>query len=211
MSYRCVATSIGGFVQQLAVCYMRHGYWFYVTGSIPSRKNPSSIDQKLIQKYGIDLSKYTRARKKRNGQASIQYLRYDRFFLLAATHGHHHFFEEEGKNFRDARRYPIHFHGYSIGWRAGHPRVSIERSTYKDLKAYFLELALHRKADRLAAELHALPYEPYAPVRSQLLCILRAVNRSRKKAGFKAVPSSCLRFKRHIYRPFEPYLVEENP
>jgi len=80
---------------------------------------------------------------------------------------------------------------------------------YKDLKAYFLELALHRKADRLAAELHALPYEPYAPVRSQLLCILRAVNRSRKKAGFKAVPSSCLRFKRHIYRPFDPYSIDE--
>jgi hypothetical protein len=40
---RYLATSISGFVQQLAVSYLPHGYWFYVTGAgginlvVPSR------------------------------------------------------------------------------------------------------------------------------------------------------------------------------
>ncbi len=32
MEYRCVATSVAGFVQQLVSCYLPHGYWFYVSG-----------------------------------------------------------------------------------------------------------------------------------------------------------------------------------
>ncbi len=32
MEYRCVAGSVAGFVQQLASCYLPHGYWFYVSG-----------------------------------------------------------------------------------------------------------------------------------------------------------------------------------
>src|SRR5690606_6094690 len=32
MKYRCVASSPEGLVQQVAVCYLRHGYWWYVTG-----------------------------------------------------------------------------------------------------------------------------------------------------------------------------------
>ena len=41
------------------------------------------------------------------------------------------------------------------------------------------------------------------PIRGQLLCILRAVNRARKVAGFEPVPNTCLRLNRRIYRPFE--------
>ena len=45
MKYRCVTTSIRGFIQQLATCYLRHGYWWYVTGTIPEHKEPEQIDQ----------------------------------------------------------------------------------------------------------------------------------------------------------------------
>jgi len=41
MQYRCVATSLAGFLQQLTVSYLSHGYWFYVTGCIPDGKDPS--------------------------------------------------------------------------------------------------------------------------------------------------------------------------
>jgi len=34
MNYRCEATTIEGFVQQLAVSYIANGYWFCVTGLI---------------------------------------------------------------------------------------------------------------------------------------------------------------------------------
>lgn len=65
-------------------------------------------------------------------------------------------------------------------------------------------MALHRSAERLGAELTRLPFEPYAPIRRQLLTVVRAVNRERKRAGFELVPRSCLRFVRRVSRPFEP-------
>jgi hypothetical protein len=55
----------------------------------------------------------------------------------------------------------------------------------------------------MAHEFSKLPFEPYAPVRQQLLIILRAVNRARKAAGLEPVPWTCIRLKRRIYRPFE--------
>jgi glycosyltransferase involved in cell wall biosynthesis len=60
MQYRCEATSVEGFVQQVAVQYLRHGYWFYVSGRIPAGKDPRGVDQKLIDKYGIAVSESTR-------------------------------------------------------------------------------------------------------------------------------------------------------
>ena len=38
MSYRYIATTPAGLVQQVAVSYLRHGYWWYVTGRIPAMK-----------------------------------------------------------------------------------------------------------------------------------------------------------------------------
>ena len=60
MQYRAVATSVEGFVQQIACCYLRHGYWFYVTGQIPAGKDPLLVDAKLIAKYGVAVSESTR-------------------------------------------------------------------------------------------------------------------------------------------------------
>ena len=51
MQYRAVTTSVEGFVQQIACCYLRHGYWFYVKGRVPDGKLPEAIDQKLIDKW----------------------------------------------------------------------------------------------------------------------------------------------------------------
>ncbi|MCA9439140.1 MAG: hypothetical protein KC978_25370, partial [Candidatus Omnitrophica bacterium] len=55
----------------------------------------------------------------------------------------------------------------------------------------------------LSRELWRLPFEPYAPVRRQLLCILRAVNKKRKEAGYEVLPQSVLRFKRWRGKVFE--------
>jgi len=81
-------------------------------------------------------------------------------------------------------------------------QVRIEREELKRLKAYFTELTVHRRADALASELSALPFEPYAPVRRQLRAVLRLVNRSRRAAGFAPVPFEALRFRRRIVKPF---------
>ena len=61
MEYRCEVTSVAGFIQQLAVAYVGRGYFFYVIGEIPEGKDPRSVDQKLIAKYGLGIGKTARA------------------------------------------------------------------------------------------------------------------------------------------------------
>jgi hypothetical protein len=202
--YRHEATSLEGFLQQLAVCYVGRGYWFYVTGFIPLEKDPGSVDRKLIDHYGIDISKWARARRKQSGIASIQYLRYRRFFVLLATQGTHRFFSDEAPNIRDARRVPVTFSGYSVSSRQGRPHVRIEREEYLRIKAYFIDIARKYSAQRIQAELAALPFEPYAPVRRQYLAFVRAINRARVEAGLPTISRFSVRLKRRIYRPFEP-------
>ena len=82
--YTCEAVSVEAFVQQVAVSYLGNGYWFYVSGYIPKSKDLWQVDEKLIERYEIDISKWTRCRRKKEGKANVQYIRFDRFFL---THG----------------------------------------------------------------------------------------------------------------------------
>ena len=117
MAYRCVAASEAGFVQQLAVGYIANGYYFYVLGRIPDHKDPAKTDDKIIHQYAIAMSKWSRSRRKRRGHASLQYLRYGRFYVILATHGKHPFFAAEAGQVRDFRKHPLYFMGYSIGCR----------------------------------------------------------------------------------------------
>jgi len=203
MEYHCEATSVAGFIQQLAVAYVGRGYFFYVAGEIPERKDPRLVDERIVAKYGIATSKATRARRKAAGQANLQYLRFERKFVLLATRGTHPFFQAEQKFIRDVREYPIKFYGYAISYRAGHPHVRIEQVQYLELKAYLAELAVHRSKDWLERELRGLPFEPYAPVRSQLMSMLREVNRRRALAGYELLASSAIRTRRRVLLPFE--------
>jgi hypothetical protein len=221
-NYQCEATSVSGFVQQLACNYLPHGYWLYVTGWIPDRKDPCQVDRKLLAKYRIGISRQARARRKLAGFANLHYLRHGQFFVILATHGRHSFFADEAKVVRDIRRRPIKFAGYSISVKEDSARkrarapgaaarkwrvhVRIERERYLELKAYFVSVATRWSAELLRSQFHALPFEPYAPVRQQLLNILRLVNKARGFAGFEKIPSDVLRFRRQIVRPFEPSL-----
>jgi len=83
-----------------------------------------------------------------------------------------------------------------------HVSVRIHPSGYLTLKAYFLDLATNRSVEKPTAEFQRIPFEPYAPVRRQLLNILRAVNRERTVAGYDLVPVEALRLCRRIVSPF---------
>jgi len=113
------ATSVEGFVQQIACCYLRHGYWFYVMGRVPEGKHPQAVDEKLIAKYGIGVSESTRYRRKKVGQANLQYIRHESAFVILATKGEHCFFAEEANLIRDIRRVPLRYAGYSISYKPG--------------------------------------------------------------------------------------------
>lgn len=209
MNYRGVATSLAGFVQQVATAYLPHGYWFYSQGFIPAGKRPEAVDAKLIAKYGAALSKWQRARRKRAGLANVQYIRLGRIFLVMATKGAHPFFQEEAASIRDARKVPIRVGGYSISVRKGpdgrlHSHVRIDRAPYAELMARYLERCNRLSTARLASELYRLPYEPYAPVRRQYLILLRRINAVRKAHGRQTIPVEALPLRRRIIRPFEP-------
>ena len=224
-SYRCSASSVEGFVQQLACSYLRHGYWYYVMGKVPDWKDPRSVDDKLVTKYEIAISESTRRRRKKLGYANLQYLRHNRLFVIVATQGKHRFREIEAGAVRDIRRVPIKFHGYSISYRPGgrtrsgepdprwHSHVEIERERYKEIRDHLVDLAAHRSAQQLALEFYRLPFEPYAPIRRQMLNILRAVNRRRQLAGYSLLPAEVLPLRRRIVKPFEsaPRSNTENP
>jgi len=197
-----MATTLAGFLQQLTVSYLSHRYWFYVTGCVPGDKDPEAVDAKLIAKYGIAISRWARARRKQAGLANLQYIRFRRFFVLMATHGRHPFFQEEGDRVHDARKRPITFWGYSVSYRKGHPHVRIAQEDYRMLKDRMLGRALRPDIHEIWSAFRSLPYEPYAPVRRQLLNILRAVNRRRRLAGLGTVPFTCIRMRRQICRPF---------
>ena len=104
---------------------------------------------------------------------------------------------------RDARRTPIRFGGYAVSFRGGHPHVRIDRDDYLNLKSWMLDWALRSPMPALCRAFRRVPFEPYAPVRRQVLCIWRAVNRARKAAGMEPVPVECVRVRRNLVRPFE--------
>jgi len=214
MKYRAEVTSVEGFVQQVACCFLRHGYWFYVTGVVPPQKDPVGVDEKLIAKYGIAVSEATRSRKKKLGYANLQYLRFERFFAIFATKGEHRFFEEERDSIRDIRRIPLKFAGYSISYRRGgrtrggdvdhrwHAHVEIERRQFLELRDHIVRIGTHSTAEKVAVALYNVQIEPYAPVRRQLLLLLREVNRHRRRAGRSKIPVEVLPLRRRIVQPF---------
>lgn len=202
--YRCVATSVAAFIQQLAVSYVGRGYWFYVTGRVPDGKAPRDVDAKLVDRYGINISKWTRARRKPLGLANVQYLRHGRFFVLLATHGRHAFFEKERTSVRDARRVSVKYAGYSVSYRCGHPHVRIEQREYVRLREHLCDLARHRKPRDVAAALRAIQFEPYAPIRRQLLMLVRHANRVLAVRGMPRLPYTVVRLRRTVRPVFAP-------
>ena len=220
MSYRWEVQSREGMVQQLATNILPHGYWFYVTGVVPWHKSTTQVDQKLLWKYEAALSRQQRVRRKARGLANVHYLRWGRFWVLLATHGQHEFFNEESVTMRDVRRTPMRIDCYTLTLRRGsylherdaqgqcipdgrlHTRVQIARDVYRDLVAWFEHQACQKTVEELSRELWNLPYEPYAPVRRQLLNLLRIINQQRRAAGQPAVPPDCLRMRRKIVRVF---------
>jgi hypothetical protein len=214
MAYRYEATSVAGFIQQLAVGYLCRGYYFYVVGEIPEGKDPAKTDAKIIERYAIAKSKFTRSRERRKGVAGMQYLRYRRYFVIIATKGNHQFFREEAKSIRDVREAPIQFEGHSIGFvenhGKGHPSVRIAREQFAHLKEHYSRIAVHQSAQSLLSDLEKLPYQRFAPVRSQILLLLRIVNRAREKAGLSRIVVPQERLKRYSTHVFRQGSVPQN-
>lgn len=222
MKYKYEVTSLTGYLQRVATHLLPKGYYFFVQGVVPDGKDPAALDAKFLAKYDVVKSEGARRWRKQQGLGNVQYVRYERSWILLATHGDHPIREGEGNSLKDVRRVPIRIGNYSVTVKRGNylkkvsseapavpdgrwrVRVLIAREPYRELCAYFFSIACHRKLETVVEELSSLPFEPYAPVRKQLLKLLRLINAKRQAAGFVKVPSMCLRYKRAIVRAFEP-------
>ena len=80
--------------------------------------------------------------------------------------------------------------------------VRMHPEAYRKVKAYFLDIAVHRKVETLVAEVNRLTFVHFAPVRNQIAVIVRAVNRARKTAGFELVRFKDVDFRRRQVCPF---------
>ncbi len=222
--YRYLATSRTGFIQQVVSCYLRHGYYFFVQGRISEGKDADVLDRKLLVHYGIAKNRNQRYWRKKHGQANVQYIRFERDWLMLATQGKHDWFHQERANIRDCRRQPIRVLGYSLsvvnGGYVSHRlkeapdgpperdskrrvRVQISRAGYRELHATLLENARRRRVDWFAQYFWNIGYEPYAPIRRQLLELIRQVNKSRSAAGLPKISPKVIRYQQRKVKPFE--------
>lgn len=206
-------TNIHMFVQRVADNIVKYGNFNYVTGFIPEHRDPLEVDVKILRKYGIAVSRWTRCRRRSKGLSSVHYARHQRFFVMFAPEQRKgespwHELEEwsserqvrlRGSRIHDIRRKPLVHGGYSISFKhctgtgRGHVAVRIHPDEYRDLKAYFLHLATHRSVESLSREFRAFPFEPWAGVRMQRWNIFQAVNAARKRAGFELIDPKVLR------------------
>jgi hypothetical protein len=178
-----VADSVSAFVRRLAVNLVPNGYWFYVTGCIPAGKDAAAVDSKLIERYDLNQSKHVRYRRRLTGQASVAYVRFEREFILLATHGEHIFFEREAGQVHDLRRRPVRFHAYSISYRNEHASVRIHAQEFARLRVEVERGATRWTEQGQSEAIERLPYERYAPIRQQIRSLHRLATRQRRRAG----------------------------
>ena len=100
MKYRCEATSLEGFVQQLAANYLTTWLLVLRHGPCAGGEGSASVDQKLIEKYGVNISRQQRARASKPAWPT---------FITCGSEGsgcywphmaRHRFFMRKGKMFR---------------------------------------------------------------------------------------------------------------
>ena len=201
--YRYISGSPEGFIQR-AVILSQKGYRYFVTGVVPARKTPEEVDEKILSKYELRLTAKERFARKHAGKPNGHYFRYGRTWVVMATSPALFHERDEKEVVLWLEEAPLRAFGYAVSLKRDASRgrlradVRLDRETYRELRGYFLELALHRSKEKLAAEMWQASsrYQPFAPVHRQFRSLITAINERRKVAGFERVPYSCIR----VYR-----------
>jgi len=192
------ALTLGDFLRRIAIDYVRHGWFRYAVREIPQHKDLSVVDQKMHDTYQVTRCRTTRMRRRRLGCASVQYLRFERSFILLATVGKHEAFARIES--RDIREAPLHFKGYSIGIARGTVLVEVERCVWCTIEQRVQAIALGSKA-HLESAITSLPFYKFPGVMRQRRELVRALNLKRKQAGLTTLELS------KVAPPLEPLRV----
>jgi hypothetical protein len=210
--YRCLADSEEGFLA-LIVNYMTHGFYFYSGVPGPGKGEWDKVDRNIVVKYGLTASPEEWSVRRLSGQAKTQYVRFGNFAVVLSTYGIGRFFESES-DIRDFRRDPLRVGDYSVslkydnallakGEKKLRGSVRIHPEAYRRVKAHMVCSAKRWSQEECERHFQTLPFEPYAPVRRQLLNLWRRANRLRGEASLEKMAITCVRLKRRkvkVYR-----------
>jgi len=205
--YECVAVSERAFVQQL-ICYVRNHYIFYTTIGPSKRRTWAEVDTAIVEKWGINISDQSRARRKAKGHANMQYIRFGDLGVIMLTPGFHPWYEKhispEGirqyktlRSFEDHSKNPLRAGPYSISsvldweWTPGKPikhraKCTLNRQTMQELRAVYHDRATHWSVDSLSTALArtTVQYLPYRGVRNCFTRLVHEINKRRKVHGY---------------------------
>lgn len=152
-----------GFLQ-LIVLLVSNGYWHYCLTHLPEKKRDkwTTVDEKLCRRYP-PLSKWQRARKKKNGYANFYYFRWEAMAMIMHTDGVTNGPLED--IFLDVRRNPIPIVISSLttflvspeqNGDKKHISVRLDRATYKGIKETLYEIAKTKDKRKIWIEFNKL-------------------------------------------------------
>lgn len=182
------------FMLQQIIYLVSKGYTYYTTGEIPLDKasKARSIDQKIINKYNIDLSKDQRARRKKKKLANFYYLRWKNQFVILHTEGKLEqtaddvFYNIKNKS-KGGDKFKI-----TIGKKLSvnivlvneKVTVTLDKSTYKDIKVKLNELVKNKQIKKLYKRFSMLNSIPaWSGIVKQKFLLQEEIYKAAKKYG----------------------------
>lgn len=200
-----LAHSTAELIEWVVKDYIPKGYYFYAPGLTPHDDDPVEFDREILDQ--IEASKWALHGQK--GQADVQYLRFNRLFLIAATEGFLSFLPDQAERIKDIRKTSLGIDGHEINClrsRGGKCRASvrIHPEYFAAMMEKYVRLAATSSAEDLGIYLLRLGRALYPTVREELGIVLQAVNRKRKVAGLEIVPRTAIGLKQAPVKPFKP-------
>lgn len=173
------AVTLGMFLSKVML-YMRYGYVRYAVREIPPTKDVNRVDRKILTSYSVTFHRTTRANRRKKGLANAIYIRFNYTFILLATSGTHEAFDRiVSRNFHTT---PLHFRGYSLGFKQGKPHLIITPTRYKAIRKELQNIALHNQSKVTAYFQRISPFR-FAGINQQKWKLFVEVNKRRKIAG----------------------------
>ncbi len=193
------------FMLQQIVYLVSKGYTYYSVGEIPLNKasKARSIDQKIINKYNIDLSKHQRTRRKQKKLANFYYLRWKNQFVILRTEGKleepvDDVFLNIKKKSKGGSKFKINIGKeliLNVVLVNGKVTVVIDKSTYKDIKTELDELVKNKQIGKLYKRFSMLNYIPaWSGIVKQKFLLQEEIYKAAKKYGLNTKKKNQIKF-----------------
>ena len=195
------------FMLQQIIYLVSKGYTYYSVGEIPLNKasKARSIDQKIIDKYNIDLSKHQRNRRKKKKLANFYYLRWKNQFIILHTEGKFDesvkmddVFHNISKKSKGGNKFKINIGkelSVNIVLVNGKATVVLDKGTYKDIKIELDELVKNKQIGKLYKRFSMLNSIPaWSGIVKQKFLLQEEIYKAAKKYGLNTKKKNKIKY-----------------